>query len=470
MAKNTVIIFELTSQNAEIRVIGHTAKGYRYMVPTLSDASLGANQFVEQLVSLAIRKAGKQPQQMEPDKSALLAEAQRCRKELEEFDTEFNFPDGVAVEIEAYEYENACAGLMNRVREVLDKMMGRPAEVDKLVVLAADADMVLLKPWLIRNYGASVGFGRAEEEWLLVNDRPFVSQLLAGIKRTTSGQPSPRPAQRRRTAKPASAPAPSQAATHSRRSPWIFVVLGCVAALGVAALVLRKSRTSYDDSDEYEPETELQDTYNTEYESEAEDVFAEGYGQEAVGRSDNSQPSSEAELKRRYDYVYSESNGLRKVEKNGKKGFVDSRGREVVAPIYDYIYSPSDGLYKVEKDGKKGYIRKDGTVFIAIKYDYIYSKSDGVYKVEAEGKKGFVDARTGKELCPPKYDYIYSKSNDLYKVELNGKKGFINARFQEIVPPKYDYIYSFSGGLAKVEQNGKVGYINKEGKLVQPLE
>lgn len=158
------------------------------------------------------------------------------------------------------------------------------------------------------------------------------------------------------------------------------------------------------------------------------------------------------------------------VEKNGKKGLIDSKGREIVAPQYDYIYSKNDGLYKVEKNGKKGFIRPDGTVFVAVKYDYIYSEKDGVYKVELNNKKGFVDAKTGQELCPPKYDYIYSKHDGLYKVELNGKKGFIDSNFKEIVPPTYDYIYSFSGGLAKVERGDKVGYINKQGKLIQPLE
>ena len=145
--------------------------------------------------------------------------------------------------------------------------------------------------------------------------------------------------------------------------------------------------------------------------------------------------------KKIYDYVYSaDKNGLMKVEKDGKKGFIDGEGKVVVAPIYDYISSwSSDGLAKVEKDGKKGFIDGKGKVVVAPIYDYVSSwNSDGWAKVEKDGKKGFI-AKKGNSI-------------------------------KEIVPPIYDYIYSFSGGLAKVEKDGKTGYINKEGKLVQPLE
>jgi hypothetical protein len=153
-----------------------------------------------------------------------------------------------------------------------------------------------------------------------------------------------------------------------------------------------------------------------------------------------SDDSDISELESKYDFIYDadDNDGWRKVELNGKKGFIDENGKEVVSPKYDYIYDIDD---------------------------------NGWRKVELNGKKGFID-ENGKEVVPPKYDYIYDADDDngWRKVELDGKKGFIDKNGKEIVPPEYDYIYDWSGGLLKVEKKDKTGYINREGKLVQPLE
>ena len=179
-----------------------------------------------------------------------------------------------------------------------------------------------------------------------------------------------------------------------------------------------------------------------EAEAEAEAAMAEAEAEVAATMAAvNEGTSLKDQLKKRYDYVYSfDSNGLAKVEKGDKKGFVNQQGVEVLKPMFTYIYSwDSDGWAKVEIGDKKGFIvLKGGKIDIVVK---------------------------------PKYDYIYSWDSDGWaKVEIGDKKGFIDRKGREVVPPVYDYIYSFSGGLAKVEKNGKTGYINREGKLVSPLQ
>lgn len=544
MAKNTIILFELTAQQVEISAIEHSPQGYRQLARPFIDTTLGTSRFNEQLLNLAMRKAGKYAPQSNEEQATWMAEAERCRKELVEFDTEFTFPDGTAVEIEQYEYENATTALTNRMQDGINRVMGNPAEIDKIILLAEDVDVALLKPLLIRNYSSSIGFCRSENEWLSVNDRATAAQLKSEANKAKTQQetaeketpkgPDRKPAEQSRQASEAASrstkqespqrdaapreprqrekvqqeprqrervqpdlrqrdreqqeprrPAPSQPAKSQKWVTPLLIFVGCALFFGSNLKSLfglgRNTDFTEDEqteveqsatSDDFSFDEDEGDDYNFDDDTDIDFSSDEGEETESVesqkpGRATSNKPT---DPKKRYDYVYSECDGLRKVEKNGKKGFIDANGREVVAPIYDYIYSRSEGLYKVERNGKKGFIRPDGTVFMAVKYDYIYSKADGVYKVEVGKKKGFVDARTGKELCPPKYDYIYSKTDGLYKVELNKKKGLLNADFKEIVPPKYDYIYSFSGGLAKVEQNGKVGYINKEGKLVQPLE
>ena len=48
------------------------------------------------------------------------------------------------------------------------------------------------------------------------------------------------------------------------------------------------------------------------------------------------------------------------VEKDGKRGIINQREEEIIPYIYDHVYSFSEGLALVGKDGKYGYIDKTG--------------------------------------------------------------------------------------------------------------
>ena len=74
-----------------------------------------------------------------------------------------------------------------------------------------------------------------------------------------------------------------------------------------------------------------------------------------------------------YNYVGDFSEGLARVERlNGKYGFIDKTDKVVIPIKYDYAWSFSKGLAKVELNGKYGFIDKSGKVVIPIKYDYAW--------------------------------------------------------------------------------------------------
>lgn len=52
--------------------------------------------------------------------------------------------------------------------------------------------------------------------------------------------------------------------------------------------------------------------------------------------------------------------GLAKVIKDGKSGFVDKTGKVIVPPQYDNVYSFDEGLAGVRKDGETFYIDQKG--------------------------------------------------------------------------------------------------------------
>ncbi len=140
--------------------------------------------------------------------------------------------------------------------------------------------------------------------------------------------------------------------------------------------------------------------------------------------------------------------------------YSESKAQFVYLDKYGKVYF-SEGLARVERDGKYGFIDKTGQEVITLKYDDTgLFFSDGLARVELNGKWGFIDKR-GKEVIPFKYDYAkdYGEHlSDLAAVELNGKWGFIKfikRKVKEITPLKYDDVGSFSEGLARVKLNGK---------------
>ena len=70
---------------------------------------------------------------------------------------------------------------------------------------------------------------------------------------------------------------------------------------------------------------------------------------------------------------------------------------------YAYTSKFSKGLADVTLNGKWGYIDKTGREIIPFKYDMAYAFGEGLVAVCLNDKFGFVDKR-GKEIIPLKYD------------------------------------------------------------------
>ena len=225
-----------------------------------------------------------------------------------------------------------------------------------------------------------------------------------------------------------------------------------------------------------------------------------------------------------YDDVLNFSDGLAGVMpkgifgfSNGKCGFIDKFGKQVIPCIYDNTWGFSEGLASVEQNGKWGCINKSGNIIIPIVYDNVDIFHEGLASVRRNGKCGFID-KFGKHVIPVVYDFagifseglawvrkkneqwicinrtgkkvipfgfslagyfrdglaVAKKGNysllDLVRMRpLNGKWGFINKSGKNVIPYDYDEAAGFQEGLASVEQNGKYGFIDKTGQLIIPF-
>ena len=132
----------------------------------------------------------------------------------------------------------------------------------------------------------------------------------------------------------------------------------------------------------------------------------------------------------------------------------------VIPYIYDRTSGFKEGLAKVEKNGKCGFINKSGEVVIPFEYDNAYDFQDGLAIVAKNGKFGLVN-KFGEVIAPCKYNALCNFNGDLAQVKLNDKWGFINKSGEVVIPFEYDYISNFQEGFSQALKDGKIYYIDK---------
>jgi hypothetical protein len=165
------------------------------------------------------------------------------------------------------------------------------------------------------------------------------------------------------------------------------------------------------------------------------------------------------------------------VQKNGKWGFVDTKGNEVIPFVFDAASSFRDGIAKVEKNNETGYIDSTGKFYLLDDYDRINILSAGLIEIEKYNLSGLYSTVDQKKLFEPRYQKMKYLGNDRLLVydPVASKYVFLNKKGERVfMPDKYYYfitsseadsIYIFSTLKAK----NKYGIMNAKGDiLVKP--
>lgn len=188
-----------------------------------------------------------------------------------------------------------------------------------------------------------------------------------------------------------------------------------------------------------------------------------------------------SEATKNYDTLYDFHEGLAKVCKNNKYGFIDKLGHEIIPCIYDEAEDFDFGVSIVTKGEKTGAINKYGKMVIPCKYDNINSfGKDSLAVAYLNEKSGFIDLK-GNIVIPFNYEYCDKFSEGLAEVRQDGLYGFINKKGELIIPCQYKGLYyghGFSDGLVGVSVEGehygiaddRWGYIDKAGKIIIPFQ
>jgi|GEM_PF-649258 len=161
------------------------------------------------------------------------------------------------------------------------------------------------------------------------------------------------------------------------------------------------------------------------------------------------------------------SYGLSRVKLNGKYGYINSWGTEVIPLVYDNAGESFDHERALVRSGKKwGFIDFKGTVVIPAKYDDAKDFKDGSATVKLGNKWGLVDPQD-KLLIPIKYDdaIIFDAAFEFAPVSIDGKYGCIDVLGQVRIPMVYEALKKPSYGLLGAKQNGKWGFLDKKGDV-----
>lgn len=169
--------------------------------------------------------------------------------------------------------------------------------------------------------------------------------------------------------------------------------------------------------------------------------------------------------------------GLARVSKYGKYGFIDKSGREVIKCIYDDASYFSEGLTCVKLNGKYGFIDKSGKEIISPTYTTAGNFFDGLAPVDSNK---IIDKSGRVIFCVDKSyrNSVHEFSEGLSHFSIDCMYGFIDTTGREVIPRIYDGAHKFSEGLACVKRKYsspgmslyqyKHGFIDKSGKIVIP--
>lgn len=165
---------------------------------------------------------------------------------------------------------------------------------------------------------------------------------------------------------------------------------------------------------------------------------------------------------------FRESEGLIGIKRDGKFGFVDSRGRLRIANRYDSIGEFRDGLAPVKLVGKWGYINASDQIVIHPTYEKTENFDKGIAQAVRKGKTGLIN-REGEVLLEFRYDSIRRLTSEIFLLTLDALKGLTDSHGNVLIEPRFNSLNVISEELVVVSRGGHFGVLTKEGVSVFPL-
>ena len=169
------------------------------------------------------------------------------------------------------------------------------------------------------------------------------------------------------------------------------------------------------------------------------------------------------------EQVFAESEGLRGIKRDGKFGFVDSRGRLRIANRYEGIGEFHQGLAPIKLLGKWGFINAKDQIIIQPTYDATEKAEHRAMFVSRNGKAGLIDTE-GNVLLALRYDSIKRLPNEMMLLTLDSLKGLADVNGRVLIEPRFSHLQTISDGKVIVSRDGLYGVLMNDGVSVFPIQ
>lgn len=165
--------------------------------------------------------------------------------------------------------------------------------------------------------------------------------------------------------------------------------------------------------------------------------------------------------------VFPESEGMRGIRRDGKYGFIDSRGRLRVANRYEGIGQFKEGLAPIRILGKWGYVNPLDKIIINPSYETAGEFSNGAAIVKRNGKFGLLD-KEGKVILPLRYDEVKRDTNK-FILTADKLRGLADEKGNVLIEPRFDLLEVIDNDQVLVNHRGKWGVLSFAGMNVIPV-
>ncbi len=169
-----------------------------------------------------------------------------------------------------------------------------------------------------------------------------------------------------------------------------------------------------------------------------------------------------------FEQIFQVSEGLRGIQRDGKFGFIDERGRLRIANRYDAIGEFHEGLAPVKLIGKWGFVNPSDQVVINPNYEKVGVFIDGIALATRNGKAGVIDKK-GNTVLGFQYDSVQYSTKKKFLLYNNGLVGLADVNGTVLIDPRFDHLSQLDNGLVLVDVQGKFGVITTLGHSVIPI-
>lgn len=167
------------------------------------------------------------------------------------------------------------------------------------------------------------------------------------------------------------------------------------------------------------------------------------------------------------DDIFAESEGMRGIRRDGRYGFIDSRGRLRIANRYEGIGKFREGLAPIMLIGKWGFVDMEDRIVINPNFETASEFRNGIAVVRRGGKSGVI-GKEGQFIVPLRYDSIARINSRLVLYDQN-RVGLADQSGHVLIEPRFDHLELLPNNLVIVRNDEKWGVLSIDGMPVVPI-